>query len=136
MKALAYRTNRATYAVSLAIFVVVVAILMGTWGKPGPTEVIAAFIVIPRLHDIGRSGWWYVPLALGSLAAVLVGFQFGGLEGGQIAGGLYVLFALALLALLALIPGQPIANKWGESPDSGISWKRPKTPEQKYQEIF
>jgi uncharacterized membrane protein YhaH (DUF805 family) len=136
MKALAYRTNRATYAVTMAAFVAIVALLVATVGRPGPTEVVAAFIVIPRLHDIGRSGWWYLPILVGSILIALVGIQMGGLEAAQIALGLYTLLVLALFGLLALIPGQPTANKWGEPPAPGISWKRPKTAEEKYKEIF
>lgn len=136
MKAVAYRTNRSTYGVLLAIFVAVVAVLVSVSSKPGPTEVIAAFIVIPRLHDIGRSGWWYVAIVMVEIAMVVGGFQLGGIEGGQMAAGIFAILALLGLMLLALIPGQPMANRWGYPPDPGISFKRPKTPEQRLEEIF
>jgi uncharacterized membrane protein YhaH (DUF805 family) len=137
MKALAYRTNRATYAVSLVMFVAIVAILINTLGKPGPTEVIAAFIVIPRLHDIGRSGWWYAPLIIGEIIVAVIGYQaLGSTDGVLIAGGLYLIVVMALFAILALIPGQPNANKWGYPPPPGISWKRRASDEQRLEEIF
>lgn len=120
----------------MAIFIAIVAVLMNTWGKPGPTEVIAAFIVIPRLHDIGLSGWWFLPLIVGEILVAVFGYNLGGIDGVLIAAGIYMLFVLALLAVLGLMPGQPVANKWGEPPEPGIIWKRPKTVEQKYQEIF
>ena len=136
MKALAYRTNRATYAVTMAAFIAFVALMVATVGKPGPTEVIAAFVVIPRLHDIGRSGWWYLPILIGSVLIAVVAVQTGGLEAAQTALGAYAFLVLLLFAILALIPGQPKANKWGEPPEPGINWKKRKTAEEKYQEIF
>ena len=125
MKTTAYRANRITYAVHLAIFVAMVVVLLNIWGKPGPTEVIAAFIVIPRLHDIGRSGWWYAPLVVGEILVAVLGYNLGGLDGVLIAAGIYMLLVLALLAVLALIPGQPFPNRWGNPPPPGIGWKRP-----------
>ena len=136
MKALAYRTNRATYAAMLAILVVLVTIFLGFSGKSGPTEVIAAFIVIPRLHDVGRSGWWYLPLVIGEIVAAVVGYQMGGVENAYIVAGFYIFFVLALFILLALVPGQPAANKWGYPPPPGISWKRPASEEERLKEIF
>ena len=136
MKALAYRTNRATYAVMLVIFVVLVAIFVFLTGKSGPTEVIAAFVVIPRLHDIGRSGLWYLPLVIGEVVAAVAGYRMAGMEGLFMAAGIYVFFALALLILLATIPGQQSRNKWGYPPSPGISLKRPPSEEERLQEIF
>ena len=119
MRALSYRMNRTTYGVLLAGLILVYLVLVNTMKRPPGAEVIVALIAVPRLHDIGRSGWWMLCLLLGEVVAVTIGWP-GGAEGILFAGGLYVLFCLALLVLLGFIPGQGIANRWGEPPLAGV----------------
>ncbi len=126
MRALNYRMNRLTYSVLLASFVVVVTIILQFTDRPGPTEVLAAFIVVPRLHDIGRSGWWYVALVACEFAAIAIGWQ-GGTDGILIAGGVFMLLALVVLTVLAFIPGEPQENRWGLPPEFGFHLRRDTT---------
>jgi uncharacterized membrane protein YhaH (DUF805 family) len=124
LKALNYRMNRLTYSVLLATLVAVYAIMLNIMERPaGAVEVIAAFLVVPRLHDIGRSGWWFLVLVAGEFIAIAIGWQ-GGTEGILLAGGIYVLVALVVLTLLAFIPGEPCENRWGLPPEFGFHMRR------------
>ena len=115
-----YRMNRATFGVLLAAFVAVYTVLVLAMTKPPAlAEVIVAFIAIPRLHDIGRTGWWLLTLLAGEILAVAIGWP-GGVEGIQIAAGLYVLLALILLVILGLVPGEAETNRWGAPPAPGV----------------
>jgi uncharacterized membrane protein YhaH (DUF805 family) len=115
--------NRLTYAILLAFLVVLVTTLLQFTDRPGPTEVLAAFIVVPRLHDIGRSGWWYLVLIVGEFAALAAGWQ-GGTNGILVAGGIYAIFALSVLVILAFIPGERRENRWGVPSEFGVHLKR------------
>jgi uncharacterized membrane protein YhaH (DUF805 family) len=115
--------NRLTYLVWFAVFVIVVTILLQFTDRPGPTEVLAALIVVPRLHDIGRSGWWYLVLIFAEAVALAIGWQ-SGVDGILIAGGIFVMIALAVLMILGFIPGEPRENRWGVPPDFGFHFRR------------
>ena len=118
-----YRMNRTTYAVYLAGFVIVYTILVSTMTRPPAlAEVLVALIGIPRLHDIGRSGWWLVVLLAGEFVAIAIGWP-GGEDGILIAAGLYFFFGLLVLVVLGFIPGQSDANRWGEPPPPGFRWR-------------
>jgi uncharacterized membrane protein YhaH (DUF805 family) len=129
MRAYNYRMNRATYGVLLAGLVVAYVVLVNTMKHPPGAELVVAIIAVPRLHDVGRSGWWLLILFVGELVAVGIGWP-GGAEGILIAGGFYVLLCLALLVVLGFIPGQRTANSWGEPPVRGFHFngRGPATP--------
>jgi uncharacterized membrane protein YhaH (DUF805 family) len=113
--------NRATYSAWLAILIAAYIILTATIERPPGAEVAVAFLTVPRLHDIGRSGWWLLTLLAGEFLAVAIGWQ-GGEHGILLAGGLFAFFALMVLVVIALIPGEPEANKWGEPPSPGFEF--------------
>jgi uncharacterized membrane protein YhaH (DUF805 family) len=119
MRTLNYRMNRVTYGALLVALVVAYFVMVNTMKRPPGAEVLVALIAVPRLHDVGRTGWWLLPLFLGELVAVAIGWS-GGVDGILVAGGLYVLFCLVLLVVLGLIPGEGATNRWGEPPLSGL----------------
>ena len=125
MRLFNYRMNRATFALLLTALVFAYVVMVNTMERVPGAEALVALIAIPRLHDIGRSGWWLLTLFAGEIAAVAIGWQ-GGTEGILIAGGLYVLFALLVLIVLAAIPGEREPNRWGDPPPGGINFQRPK----------
>ena len=124
MKALAYRINRETYGALLGLAVAVYIVLINVMEKPPGAEVPFMFLLVPRLHDLGYSGWW--ALSLVAVEIVFLGSVV--LMGGSYAlfvwSGLFVIAALLGLIVIALIPGEEGANRWGNSPPSGIQWKR------------
>src|SRR3569833_2857759 len=83
-------------------------------------EVVWVLICIPRLHDIGRSGWWVAPplmagIVLGIGAALV-------LKAGQIeaAVGVGALILLGLIAWLGWVWGVAGPNRFGEAPPPGF----------------
>ena len=52
------RTNRATYWTGIAVILVLMSVIGVATGKPPHIgEVVLIFLGVPRLHDIGKSGW-------------------------------------------------------------------------------
>ena len=98
-----YRTNRVTYAVYLAIFVIAYAVMVIAMKRPPAlAEVLVAFVAIPRLHDIGRSGWWLLILLGAELGAIAIGWR-GGVDGVLLASGLVVFAALGALIVSTVL---------------------------------
>jgi uncharacterized membrane protein YhaH (DUF805 family) len=108
------RVGRAPY---FCVLTLATAIFAAAWIYYAARPQIAVVVIlsaIPRLHDIGRSGWWAVGLFI---AGAHVESLFS--TGPEIFPGsnliaiiLAVLLAVALVVLGAL-PGQPGANKFG-----------------------
>ena len=122
------RINRATYLLCFAILVAVYAVLLTFISKPPALgEFLALMIAVPRLHDIGKSCWWAGGVIVAELVVVFGSLAFVTPTGGEstilIAGGLFVMAALALMVWLGCIRGQPDANLYGEPPPPGISLK-------------
>ncbi|HEX4302402.1 MAG TPA: DUF805 domain-containing protein [Rhizomicrobium sp.] len=121
------RMNRQTYWMILAPVVVLFGLAIAFLPKPpGIAEVIMISLGVPRLHDLGRSGWWMaVPIGL-EVVAVILGAVVGGMDGILVAGGLVVLLLTIMMIVLGLIPGQPQANAFGEPPSPGFAaWRKP-----------
>jgi uncharacterized membrane protein YhaH (DUF805 family) len=122
------RINRATYLLSLAIMVAIYALAIGFMTRPPRVaEILALLIAVPRLHDIGKSGWWAGAVILAELAVVFIALPFA-ISAKQIdilliAGGLFVFAVLGLMIVLGCIRGQDGVNKYGEAPPPGISFK-------------
>jgi len=118
------RINRATYWLLLggfAAFYVIVS-MIGV-RPPRIGEGLLIFLCVPRLHDLGKSGWWVViPLSI-ELGAVIVAIAaFSGEEGYVLLGGAALIIA-GFIVVLGLIPGQPRANRFGEPPKSIFAFK-------------
>jgi hypothetical protein len=90
--------------------------------KGGFNEIILVLLAVPRLHDIGKSGWWaggvfLAEIVLATVAALLLPAQFA-----MMPLAIFVVIVFGLLIWLGTIPGQPGANKYGEPPRFG--WRR------------
>jgi uncharacterized membrane protein YhaH (DUF805 family) len=114
------RTNRATYALVLAIYVGLLAVaVMLNFKVPG--EVFVAFACAPRLHDLGVSAWWFAFAILAEVAVVTAFAVNDQMAYAALAGtGVVLTPAIALL----FIPGQREANRFGDMPAPGISWPK------------
>jgi uncharacterized membrane protein YhaH (DUF805 family) len=123
---LKYRINRPTYWVSYVAFMALVSALICIGKVHGIMESAMLALGVPRLHDIGRSGWVVVGV-IGIEFALLVGLAVAGADIDTIlisAGAIF--FAIAALGIwLGLIPGQPEANKWGDPPLPGVRFGKP-----------
>jgi uncharacterized membrane protein YhaH (DUF805 family) len=122
------RINRPTYFLGLAILIAAYAALNAVMTRPtGVSEILIILLMVPRLHDIGKSGWWAGAMILGEIVVVaLAAWAAITLKNDDIiliASGLFVLVMLGLLVLLGCIRGQPQSNKWGAAPPPGLSLK-------------
>ena len=124
---LRYRINRPTYWLCYGIFIVAVSVLAYLGKLNGGMEIAMIMVGVPRLHDIGQSGW-----IVGGLIAteiLVIGgvlLSGAGVDAIQIAGGL-IFFAIAALGIwLGIIPGESEANKWGDPPAQGFQWGKPR----------
>lgn len=85
-------------------------------------EILMIAIGVPRLHDIGRSGWIAVGVLVLEVVIVVTPVLFGGgPDDILIAGGVAVLLIALLAIWLGSIPGQPHDNKWGPPPAPGLN---------------
>lgn len=129
IRVLKFRYNRASYFTFLAILVGGFILLISVMDEPPRLhgELILILLAVPRLHDIGESGWWVtVPIAI-EIATVVLFVRSGmSLEGMKIATGLLAIFFLFAMVVLGLIPGQKRPNPWGDVPPAGINWGKPK----------
>lgn len=120
-----YRINRATYWVICAIVIAIVTAIAFSRHRSSGLEVMIVLIASPRLHDIGRSGWWAVGVC-GTEFFTIVGATLAGADSGTvlILAGAVLLVICALGIWLGSIPGEPHANRWGEPPAPGIQFSR------------
>jgi uncharacterized membrane protein YhaH (DUF805 family) len=122
-KFLNIRTNRATYWFSIAL--VVALLTLASWIFPDfkdGLEVPLVLVGVPRLHDIGRTGWFalvLIPLEIGAAALAITNPPLADLA----FVGVTLVFA-GLVIWLGAIPGQSEANRFGERPAPGIDLKR------------
>jgi uncharacterized membrane protein YhaH (DUF805 family) len=119
------RMNRATYwlaiGIGLAVFLLLRVLMRG---DASINEVVLIILAVPRLHDIGRSGWWVLAPIAFELGTVALGLAFLTPEGFAVAAGLLTLATLALLLWLGVVPGQPNENRFGPAPPAGLDFRR------------
>jgi len=120
LKIMRGRINRATYwtGVGLLAVLVVVFNLIGRVHIPG--ELLVLTLTIPRLHDVGRSGWWTAPFVLLELAVVVVAILTLTPDEFLVAFGFFTIALLIALAWLGAVPGQASANRFGNPPQIGV----------------
>jgi uncharacterized membrane protein YhaH (DUF805 family) len=127
MKYLAGRTNRATFA-ALMLLCSAVGALAVAFQIRIPGETFFIFVCAPRLHDLGRSGWWIVFLVICESAAAIAIMTWLPQMGisARAATGLGALAALVVLYLPAIIllfiSGQRGPNRFGDAPAPGVGW--------------
>jgi len=123
------RTNRAIYWLLIGIVgLLYTGVSIIFHAKLSVSEVVLILIAIPRLHDIGRSGWLtLVPITIeivGMVAALPLP-----LETAKTVMGVLVLTIGALMIWVGVIPGQLSSNRFGEPPPPGLQgWRQPKAP--------
>lgn len=120
------RSNRVDYWTSIAIVIAVSMGLRLLFGGYGGVihEVVLLLVAIPRLHDIGRSGWWGVgALAIAYAIGLGLAARFG-LEQYEIYAPWILGYVLLCVTLLGAWNGDPDENRFGPPPPSGLSWKR------------
>jgi uncharacterized membrane protein YhaH (DUF805 family) len=121
---LKYRINRPTYWLC-NVFVAVILGVLAYFGKlNGGMEMMMVLIGVPRLHDIGRSGWLVGAAIVAEIVVVVAVAIFASMDTLEIVGGLIVLTIAVLGIWLGMIPSQSGANKWGEPPGPGIRFGR------------
>lgn len=127
MKFLKTRMNRSTYWMCLGLVVALALFSAFVLEKKSGyvSEVILALVCVPRMHDIGKSGWVVAGVLFAYLIAVfsLVGAL--DLDTAQISLGVLNLVITGLLVWLGALPGQSVANAYGEPPQPGISFRKP-----------
>ena len=122
------RTNRATYWLSLGVIAVLVAIAALVFHAPVKiSEVVLIWVCVPRLHDIGRSGWIAAGVFLAEIVVAIGSvFLFSDPDMAAAMLGVMVLAIAGLLIWLGCIPGDRIVNDFGDPPARGIGF-RPKS---------
>ena len=90
---------------------------------PYGNGLILLTLCVPRLHDMGKSGWFVLFAGVPVLFAAMIGPYFS-LEG-QNTVALLMLSAIAgFVILLGVVPGDPKPNRWGSPPDLGLAFRR------------
>ncbi|WP_119061393.1 DUF805 domain-containing protein [Dichotomicrobium thermohalophilum] len=93
-----------------AVMIMVAAFAVATW--------ISLATSVKRLHDLGVSGWWIVPLYLVSTAGSAISNaapQSGGLEG-MVLTLLGLVLTFGPIIYLGAVPGQAGDNRFGPDP--------------------
>ena len=121
-----YRMNRATFALWMAVMFIAYAVVIALDVRPPAIEAMSSFAIVPRLHDLGRNGRWFLLVAAVEILAFIIGASIGGKEGIRIAGGAFLLLFLLFVSVLGMIPGQRQSNRWGDPPPRGIHGPTPK----------
>jgi uncharacterized membrane protein YhaH (DUF805 family) len=118
------RTNRVSYLAYLAIFVASLFVIRLFDAKYSLSEALIIGIAIPRLHDLGRSGWWAVVAFVFELAGVIGAFVFLPFASARVMVGIIVVVLFVLATVLGFIPGQRVENRFGPPPGPGVAWRR------------
>jgi uncharacterized membrane protein YhaH (DUF805 family) len=121
------RMNRAMYWLCVAIIAALYLGMNFFFQEHTPiSEVVLVILCVPRLHDIGRSGWFaLIPIAL-EIGAAVAAFSSLPPDTALAVMGIIVLIFAGLIIWLGCIPGDPSTNRFGEAPAPGIDFKRAK----------
>lgn len=118
-----HRINRTTYWVCLAVLAVWALFAAFVLHKSGGLvdEFVVAAICVPRLHDMGKSGWMVgaVLVAYLALALILATSLNADLISESL--GIVAIGIVFVLVYLGLIPGDPGENRYGEQPPPGVN---------------
>jgi uncharacterized membrane protein YhaH (DUF805 family) len=105
---------------------VVLANLVSTKRAAVPEFMLFA-IAVPRLHDIGRTGWWaggafILELVLAGAMLVAATQHLISLDTMMAIFGIFTLVVAGLLIYLGTMPGDVADNRFGEPPRAGLSY--------------
>jgi uncharacterized membrane protein YhaH (DUF805 family) len=117
------RLNRIQYWGCLLLLGVLFYAIRAVDQKATLSEVVIAFISIPRLHDMGKTGWW-IALPIGFEIASVV-LLFASRLDPEIVIGLVGLTFILFLLVIGIWPGQRGANRFGE-PRPGLGFGKGK----------
>ncbi|MBO9560357.1 MAG: DUF805 domain-containing protein [Caulobacter sp.] len=120
------RTNRATYWLSLGVVATLIAITALVFHQPVKvSEILLIIVCVPRLHDIGRSGWIAGGVFIAEIVAIILAALLLHDEDGIYAvGGVAALIIGGLLIWLGCIPSDKVSNAYGGPPKPGIGFDR------------
>ncbi len=120
------RTNRATYWLSLGVVAALIAITVLVFhAQAKVSEILLIMVCVPRLHDIGRSGWIAGGVLIAEVAAiVLAALLLHDEDGIYVVGGVAALIIGGLLIWLGCIPGEKVSNAYGGPPGARIGFDR------------
>jgi uncharacterized membrane protein YhaH (DUF805 family) len=125
MKAFSGRINRKTYWAMIALSALLLTgFALMFKSQIHIQEVVLALLCIPRLHDIGKSGWLFLWGIGAEIVGIILSFTFLPTGAVTIGLGLATLAIAGLVIWLGCIPGQKISNRFGEPTQAGIQWKR------------
>ena len=119
------RTNRPTYWLSLGVVVAIIGIgALVFHAQAKVSEIILIMVCVPRLHDIGRSGWVAVGVVLAEIVVLLGAVMLNvDDETFELLAGLTVLVIAGLLIWLGCIPSDKVSNRFGYEPTPGIGFR-------------
>jgi uncharacterized membrane protein YhaH (DUF805 family) len=119
------RINRATYWLCLVVISAIFAAIIALTGKRVPFGEIALIVLcVPRLHDIGQSGWWVGGMIIAEIAVMIAALASLPEDQALAVLGLFGLLILVGLVVLGALPGQPGPNRFGPPPAPGLSFGR------------
>jgi uncharacterized membrane protein YhaH (DUF805 family) len=104
------RFNRKTYwaGVGAMMAISVVLTLLKFKGSAGTTGVLL-FLLIRRLHDFNRTGWWALAILLAPIVPMLALMPIAPTMALPVA----TLFSLIWVVWVGVIPGDPFENRFG-----------------------
>ena len=117
------RINRTTYWLAVAVTVVVaIAVQFVTRTPFQGANFMLLVVAVPRLHDIGRAGWWALVVLVLEFAAGMAIGKF--LPPAQMMTGIgaIAVLVLALTILVGSVRGDAGPNRFGAQPADGISY--------------
>ena len=123
------RTNRATYWMQVGLIVVTLWVMSLFIPAARLQEVVLVFLCVPRLHDLGRSGWWVLAGIGVEIAGIAAAFMLPSdwLEVGLVGATLLV---FGMVIALGCVRGQSGPNRFGPPPKPGVQWKYDKPRKQ------
>jgi Protein of unknown function (DUF805) len=121
--------NRAAYWLCLAILATIYT-AANVFGQKhvAVSEGILFLLCVPRLHDIGLSGWWCGIAFLLEIAVVAASLMLLPLSEARIPMGIFVLMLVVALIWLGIKRGEPGPNRFGEPPSRWLSFKKTAQP--------
>ena len=94
------RINRATYWVCVGLIVALYLLFNLISSKQtAVSEVVLILVCVPRLHDIGKSGWWAGGFFLAEIVIAVISFATLPLKLATVPLGLFVVIVAGLMIL-------------------------------------